>query len=113
MNILRFDHTTADWVVFAPLRKLRPHHGNSGAIQSAEPQHDTKEFCPFCPGNEKMTPPEIYAVRPEGLTGISDWKVRVVSNKFPALKNRGRSEAPRRRSDVQLDGGMRGPRSRD
>jgi UDPglucose--hexose-1-phosphate uridylyltransferase len=86
MNILRFDHTTADWVVFAPLRKLRPHHGNSGAIQSAEPQHDTKEFCPFCPGNEKMTPPEIYAVRPEGLTGISDWKVRVVSNKFPALR---------------------------
>ena len=48
--------------------------------------HDTKEFCPFCPGNEKMTPPEIYAVRPAGSTGVSDWKVRVVSNKFPALR---------------------------
>ncbi len=31
--------------------------------------HDTKDLCPFCLGNEKMTPPEIYAVRPAGSTG--------------------------------------------
>jgi UDPglucose--hexose-1-phosphate uridylyltransferase len=83
---LRFDHTTADWVVFAPLRKLRPHTEKTVAVPSSDLLHDTKEFCPFCPGNEKMTPPEIYAVRPPGSTHPSDWNVRVVSNKFPALR---------------------------
>jgi len=86
MNILRFDHTTADWVVYAPLRKLRPHHQQTSSVPSQESLRDTKEFCPFCPGNEKMTPAEIYAVRPAGSSGTADWKVRVVSNKFPALR---------------------------
>ena len=86
MNILRFDYTTSDWVVYAPLRKLRPHHGTSSTARSGEVLRDTKEFCPFCPGNEKMTPPEIFAIRPGGSIATSDWKVRVVSNKFPALR---------------------------
>ncbi len=85
MNILRFDHTTADWVVFAPLRKLRPHR-DQVLGRTSETLPDTKEFCPFCPGNEKMTPNEIYAIRPPGSTGNADWKVRVVPNKFPALR---------------------------
>jgi len=38
--------------------------------------------CPFCSGNENLTPPEIYADRPDG----GDWQVRVVPNKFPALR---------------------------
>ena len=86
MNLLRFDYTTADWVVFAPLRKLRPHHGTSPTARSSEALRDTKEFCPFCPGNEKMTPPEIFAIRRVGSTSPGDWKVRVVANKFPALR---------------------------
>src|SRR5579863_3995998 len=85
-NTLRFDYTTADWVVYAPLRKLRPHRETPPVGSRSDSLRDTKEFCPFCPGNEKMTPPEIYAIRPEGSTGVSDWKVRVVSNKFPALR---------------------------
>jgi UDPglucose--hexose-1-phosphate uridylyltransferase len=46
--------------------------------------------CPFCYGNEGMTPPEIYAVRPPGSppNGIG-WSLRVVANKFPALKIEG------------------------
>jgi UDPglucose--hexose-1-phosphate uridylyltransferase len=42
--------------------------------------------CPFCPGNEALTPPEIDAVRPDG--GAPDgpgWRIRVVPNKYPAL----------------------------
>jgi UDPglucose--hexose-1-phosphate uridylyltransferase len=42
--------------------------------------------CPFCAGNETLTPPEIYAVRPDG--GPPDtpgWRIRVVPNKYPAL----------------------------
>ncbi len=46
--------------------------------------------CPFCYGNEAMTPPEIHVVRPAGSQpNGSGWSLRVVSNKFPALKIEG------------------------
>ena len=46
--------------------------------------------CPFCYGNEPMTPPEIYAVRPPNTAPNSTgWSLRVVANKFPALKIEG------------------------
>ena len=46
--------------------------------------------CPFCYGNEAMTPPEIYVVRPQGSAANGPgWRLRVVSNKFPALKIEG------------------------
>jgi UDPglucose--hexose-1-phosphate uridylyltransferase len=49
-----------------------------------------REFCPFCPGREEMTPPEVMAYRrnPSARNG-SDWDLRVVPNKFPALKVEG------------------------
>ncbi|HUG92658.1 MAG TPA: galactose-1-phosphate uridylyltransferase [Planctomycetaceae bacterium] len=84
MPHLRVDHTTSDWVVFAPLRKLRPHaaHGDANLQGAAKPPD--KGLCPFCPGNEGLTPREIYAVRGQH-SGPADWRVRVVPNKFPAL----------------------------
>ena len=46
--------------------------------------------CPFCYSNEGMTPPEIYVIRPPGSAPNSaGWSLRVVSNKFPALKIEG------------------------
>ncbi|MBI4340714.1 MAG: galactose-1-phosphate uridylyltransferase [Candidatus Omnitrophica bacterium] len=46
--------------------------------------------CPFCYGNEAMTPPEIYVQRPAGgLPNGPGWTLRVISNKFPALKIEG------------------------
>ena len=46
--------------------------------------------CPFCPGNEHLTPPEIHAVRPDGgLPNGPGWELRVVPNKFPALRVEG------------------------
>ena len=82
MPELRFDYTTADWVVFAPLRKLRPQH--EGRASAAETAQDASE-CPFCPGNERFTPHEIFAVRSNPQLE-STWQVRVVPNKFPALR---------------------------
>lgn len=89
MSLLRFDPTTADWVVFAPSRKLRPHESRP---QAKPAQAVTPANCPFCPGNESLTPPEIYRVPQHGDSG-SGWRVRVVSNKFPALRI---EESPRR-----------------
>jgi UDPglucose--hexose-1-phosphate uridylyltransferase len=42
--------------------------------------------CPFCEGSEGKTPPEVYAVRPEGGGADSPgWTSRVVPNLYPAL----------------------------
>jgi UDPglucose--hexose-1-phosphate uridylyltransferase len=48
--------------------------------RSSLPERDPT--CPFCPGNEEETPPEI-ARHPDG----SGWDVRVVPNLFAALGN--------------------------
>src|SRR5207249_5907849 len=47
-------------------------------------------FCPFCPGNEETTPPEVLAFRPGGTApNAPGWTLRVVPNKFPALQIEG------------------------
>ncbi|HVA50412.1 MAG TPA: galactose-1-phosphate uridylyltransferase [Pirellulales bacterium] len=82
MSQLRYDLTTADWVIFAPSRALRPHH-----LPSAAPSAPSAAApCPFCPGNEAFTPPEIYVARGGGPNVPSNWRVRVMPNKFPALR---------------------------
>ena len=45
--------------------------------------------CPFCAGNEALTPPEVDAVRePGSAPDCPGWRVRVVPNKYPALPGR-------------------------
>lgn len=47
-------------------------------------------ICPFCYGNETMTPVEVMAFRPSGgKEHEPNWWVRVVPNKFPALSSEG------------------------
>jgi UDPglucose--hexose-1-phosphate uridylyltransferase len=48
------------------------------------------DFCPFCPGNEHVTPPEVYALRPDGSPPDGPgWELRVVPSKFRALAMEG------------------------
>ena len=84
MPELRFDYTTADWVVFAPLRKLRPQYESRAPLSVSEASQDAAD-CPFCPGNERFTPHEIFSFRSNPEVETS-WQVRVVPNKFPALR---------------------------
>lgn len=60
-------------------RAARP----GGRPQSPPPPPDEDHLasCPFCPGNEDQTPPEIFRLPP----GAARWSVRVVPNKYPAL----------------------------
>jgi UDPglucose--hexose-1-phosphate uridylyltransferase len=85
---LRWDIATNDWVIFAPSRALRPqeftHHHSAG--DSASSDAHFRPDCPFCPGNEKLTPTEISAIRDTGQRDSPGWKVRVIPNKFPALR---------------------------
>jgi UDPglucose--hexose-1-phosphate uridylyltransferase len=90
MSTLRFDETTADWVVFAPARTLRPHDERPAQSPTDDEAHKS---CPFCPGNEAFTPPEIDSVRDRPG---DPWRVRVVPNKFPAMTI---ENNPRRRAD--------------
>jgi UDPglucose--hexose-1-phosphate uridylyltransferase len=85
MSMLRYDITSNDWVIFAPSRAQRPHEIKNPARVSARPL-PSETSCPFCPGNEQMTPPEIYAVRTGSAPNTPGWQVRVIPNKFPALR---------------------------
>ena len=73
MSELRFDHINNTWTIISPERCLRP------SDYVIEP--DEKK-CPFCVGNENLTPPEIYRLS----NHLNEWETRVIPNKFPALK---------------------------
>lgn len=71
---LRKDIFSPSWVIFNDGRGKRPNDYYESNIR-----------CPFCPGNEKDTPPSVSEKRKEGR-----WYIRVVRNKYPALINTGR-----------------------
>src|SRR5919106_749709 len=84
MGTLRQDPTTGGWVILAPERSGRP-AGMRRQHRPDLPFFDTT--CPFCPGNEHLTPPEIVRVSNE-----RQWRHRVVPNRFPALTPDGSAE---------------------
>ncbi|MFQ6091834.1 MAG: galactose-1-phosphate uridylyltransferase [bacterium] len=84
MPELRHDPIQRRWVIIATERAMRP----TDFEVAAEPEKEST--CPFCEGNEGMTPPEILAYRDEGSKANGPgWTVRAVSNKFPALRIEG------------------------
>jgi len=65
-------------VAVAPNRHRRP-GAASGLIE--EPTEVELEYCPFCAGRERRTPPETFRVSAAG-----GWTVRVVPNLYPAFE---------------------------
>lgn len=88
MSELRRDPIGGRWVI------VDTDHPNKPQDFEYEPQTwHAAGVCPFCYGNEGMTPPEIDAVRDSGTgPNTSGWQVRVVPNKFPALQIEGNLE---------------------
>ena len=85
MPQLRKNPVTREWVVVAKDRSRRPQDFKAPS-EDASQRPTRKDTCPFCPGNESMTPPEVLAYRNHPGPGNSPgWSVRVVPNKFPAL----------------------------
>jgi len=60
---------TGDSVIVAPGRAARPNEFRQ-----------TSDRCPFCPGNESDTPPEIWR-------DADPWNIRIFPNKFPATEH--------------------------
>lgn len=80
MPELRRDPVIGRWVIISSERSRRPTD-----FPKESGNHVGKD-CPFCAGNEKLTPPEVLAYREPGTRKDADgWWVRVVPNKYPAL----------------------------
>jgi UDPglucose--hexose-1-phosphate uridylyltransferase len=81
MPELRRDPVIGRWVIIATSRGRRPNDFET--VQD----YQQAGTCPFCPGFEDKTPPEILAYyNPGREKNKPGWWVRVVSNKFPALE---------------------------
>jgi UDPglucose--hexose-1-phosphate uridylyltransferase len=68
----RIDPETGEWRIVAPERAARP--------------TDVDGPCPFDPGREDMTMPEVLRV-PAGRD--QPWRVRIVPNRYPVLAGQG------------------------
>jgi UDPglucose--hexose-1-phosphate uridylyltransferase len=85
MSELRQDPTTKEWVIMAPDRAKRPQNIPKKVLVKKLPKWE--KSCPFCPGNENQTPPEV--LRLPASSQNSDWEVRVVPNLYSALASDG------------------------
>lgn len=65
MSEIRQDQATKRWVIMATERGKRP-QDLAATVSSTEPEPEYSPDCPFCPGNESKTPPEVLAYREEG-----------------------------------------------
>jgi len=84
MPELRKDPIVGRWVIIATERSKRPVAPKHEALPSGS------QLCPFCEGQEGMTPSEILAYRDRTSSSNGrGWRVRVVPNKFPALQIEG------------------------
>ncbi len=82
MPEIRIDPLTGQRAIVAGARAGRP----GGGLSATPPDPIDPESDPFAEGHEDRTPPEVYAVRPNGGEPNSPgWTVRVVPNLYPAL----------------------------
>src|SRR5258706_6494916 len=84
MADLRKDPVTGRWEIIYTERQKRP---SDFQIVTVTTRPDA--LCPFCEGHEDKTPPEILAYRNGTPANGKGWEVRVVPNKFPALRVEG------------------------
>jgi UDPglucose--hexose-1-phosphate uridylyltransferase len=94
---LRVDPLTGLKSIIAGARATRP--GGGFAVEPAPPIDP--ETDPFALGHEDRTPPELYAVRPDGGGPDSPgWTVRVVPNLYPALTPDAEEPEPQANPDL-------------
>jgi len=84
MPELRRDPITGRWIIVNTDKPKAPKDYN------IEVQAKKSSTCAFCPGSEKLTPPEIVAyTRVKREKDSPGWTLRVVPNKFPAMQIEG------------------------
>ncbi len=83
MPEIRQNIATKEWVVISTERAKRPE--DFKVVKEKKVLLEHSESCPFCPGNEHMTPYESFVIN----DNQGKWKVRVIPNKYPAVVNEG------------------------
>lgn len=79
---LRRDPVTGRWVIISVERARRPVDSAAVAMPA-----DSSDDCPFCPGHEGVTPPEIAAVRDPGSAPDGPgWRRRVFRSHHPLFQ---------------------------
>jgi UDPglucose--hexose-1-phosphate uridylyltransferase len=97
MPEIRIDPLSGRRVIVADERSLRP--GGEPGCSPGQPIDVERD--PFAEGHEDRTPPELYAVRPNGgQPNSSGWTARVVPNLYPALTPDSESSAPEADRDL-------------
>ena len=91
-------------MIIATERSKRPHDFRKAGPPIEKPSY--KEDCPFCPGNERLTPHETLAYRKGGPPDGKGWWVRVIPNKFPALTLEGSLERKEEKGFFRLMDGV-------
>jgi UDPglucose--hexose-1-phosphate uridylyltransferase len=87
MPEFRKDPVVGRWVIISTERAKRPSDFTTQPVQALGGN------CVFCPNNEAKTPPEILVTRgPDSPANGPGWSMRVVPNKFPALRIEGELE---------------------
>lgn len=80
MSEIRLDRLHGQYVLIAPERLHRPDYHRAELDES-----ESERPCPFCEGNEALTPPEIFALR-ENAPDTAGWQTRVVPNLYKAVQ---------------------------
>ena len=80
MSEIRLDRVYNRYVLIAPERLYRP---NQGCYEHK--QTSSVMTCPFCEGNEDLTPHEIFAMR-DNQPNEHSWRTRVVPNLYKAVQ---------------------------
>ena len=98
MPELRKDYFTRRLVLVSSERKNRPFEFKDPPV----PYRVDSSLCPFCPGNEEMTPPAdlvlvsnantLLKLADSDVERVHDWSVRYFPNSFPAVTPEANSE---------------------
>lgn len=83
MPEIRQNMATKEWVIVSTERAKRPEQFKKQKPKEAMPEFN--KDCPFCPGNESLTPYEMFVIN----DNAGKWKIRAIPNKFPALVSEG------------------------
>jgi len=82
MSEIRLNPITREWVIIAKEKGKKPE--DFIIVKENRKPPEFLKTCPFCPGNETVTPKETFKICDE-----KGWKIRVVPNKFAMLSNEG------------------------